>query len=801
MKNIIFKHHLIRIIYAVVLTFYIVGNASAQEIDFTVLEQKWIEEHPVIEVSGGSEAPPIQFIRNDQAYGYSIDYMKLVAEKAGLKFNFVNEERWTDSYEKIKNREIDIIHSISQTEERDEFLNFTQPYIDYHFSYFGPKGSAPINSIKDLQGKRIGVIDGWATTKIYQKDFPHLNLIYQTSQLDGLYELKNGSIDVFILQEPAGNYLIEQNFITGLEVVGKKFIPISGTEEELRLAVHKDLPLLHDILRKATSAITENEKNNLLNKWKIDKDEDIGLTDEEKNWLFLHKTIRVATDPDAPPIAFIDQNGDISGISGEYLKIISKKLNVDFQWIKNKTLSQGIISLKKGEADILSAVATTPERAEFLNFSDSYLEMVNVIFARSDNTAFGSLESLSGHTLSQVENFANTEYLKQNYPNIKLIKVKTVVEALHLLNDGKVDAYMGNIPTVASAIASENFVQIVVVGETLFRPKVSVATRKDLPLLASSIQKAMRSITDIEHTEISQKWLALKIEQVESYNLLWKVITVAFIILTFFFIWNSSLRSEITRRKKAEINLRLSQQEAERANSAKSAFLANMSHEIRTPLNAIIGFSEIMSSGIFGKIENDRYIEYLNDINTSGTHLATVIDDILDLSKIEAGKWKLKETDFSLNKCIKSAVDMFKLLAKRKNIDLSSHFATNCTDLTIRGDQHCIKRAIINLLSNATKFTNNGGTITCKISLNDKGDVLMEINDTGIGIPSERLDHVLNPFGQIQDNEYLNEEGTGLGLSIVKNLIELHDGNFTLKSEINVGTQAIISIPAIRVYG
>ncbi len=314
----------------------------------------------------------------------------------------------------------------------------------------------------------------------------------------------------------------------------------------------------------------------------------------------------------------------------------------------------------------------------------------------------------------------------------------------------------------------------------------------------------------------------MKVETKQDYGLVWKIIVASLSVVSVILIWAISLQREVIRREIVEKQLLLSQAEAEKAkteaeksqvkaeksqveaelaNAAKSTFLANMSHEIRTPLNAIIGFSEVMISGIYGEITQPKYKEYLQDITNSGQHLATVINDILDLSKIEAGKWHLKEQDFDLEICIKDAFKMLKSGAAQKKILLSIVKDIASNQVTITGDMHSIKRTIINLLSNSVKFTNVGGAVICRISQNDDQSIMIEIKDNGIGIPHHRLQHVLNPFEQIQEAHDLNEEGTGLGLSIVQKLIELHDGTFTLESEEGVGTSAMITIPAYRVLG
>jgi two-component system cell cycle sensor histidine kinase PleC len=236
---------------------------------------------------------------------------------------------------------------------------------------------------------------------------------------------------------------------------------------------------------------------------------------------------------------------------------------------------------------------------------------------------------------------------------------------------------------------------------------------------------------------------------------------------------------------------------AEAANIAKSRFLAQMSHELRTPLNAILGFSEVMKSEVFGPHAVPTYKEYASDIHNSGVHLLNLINEILDLSRIEAGRYELNEEAVSLPQIVEDCHHLLKLRAKNRGITIQEVFEPELPRLW--ADERAIRQICLNLLSNAIKFTPQGGEIWLKVGWTASGGQYMTVKDTGSGIPEEEIPIVLASFGQGSNAIKSAEQGTGLGLPIAKSLVDLHGGTFTLKSKLREGTEVIVTLPSERV--
>ncbi|MBU0972423.1 MAG: transporter substrate-binding domain-containing protein, partial [Proteobacteria bacterium] len=639
---------------------------------------------------------------------------------------------------------------------------------------------------KDLAYRRVALVNGYPFSKKIRLDIPLAIPVTVDSPLEGLTAVSMNKADAYVGVLGVNTYLISQNGLANLKVAGH----YDGEKTGQRLGIRKDWPILEQIISEALQAIPSEKTSAIFQKW-VPIPTDIRqiqlktfLSDTEKQWILDHPVIRVCADPDWAPVEFADKRGHYSGISMEYLELMEKYLGIDFMMTDIKDWHQGFDLLEQGSVDMFSAIMETESRKDSLLFTTSYLEIPIVIFTGQNMNYIGSLAELLGEKVCVVNGSAAEEIFKEKHPYLDLVLAKNTEEALGMLERKKAVAFVGDILTTGYYIGKLKTTTIKVAGKTPYSAKLSMAVSKEMAPLKNIMDKFFDLLPESEKNEVYKKWISIQYEHGTDVSLLLKILIPILFVLLLFVYWVNRLKLEIHKRQQTEKELTLARQEAEKANQTKSIFLANMSHEIRTPMNAILGYSQLLNRD--PKLTGDQK-KNLQTINKSGEHLLNLINDILELSKIEAGKYKLEPVVFDLFDLLNDIEVMFTIRTKEKGLAFDIRRSGDLAQF-ITADQGKMRQILINLMGNAVKFTQKGSIRLSVRSRPQNQDLslVFELEDTGPGISKGNLERIFGSFEQAGDT--CVEGGTGLGLAISRKYARLMAGDITVKSHENKGS-------------
>ncbi len=577
------------------------------------------------------------------------------------------------------------------------------------------------------------------------------------------------------------------------------------------------------------------------------------LTPQERLWLDTHRTVNVGIDPDFYPLEKFDSEGRYTGIGPDYLRILQKMTGLTFHVMPPADWTDTTDLATNKKVDMYIAAAETRHRARYMLFTPSYIVLPGIIVTRQPSpdsrdplADIDNIKGLAGKHVAVVNRYSWHDFLLEQHPEIIPVVVKNTLEGLQKVAFGEVDAMIDYQFNITEKISNSGIRNLRVAGVIDAPYGHAFGIRKDWPELHSIITKALEQITPEERRIIAQKWLQPYEKKTFSKQTLWMMLFAAevlFTVFAFVLYWNFSLKRQVSRRTeqlnqelikydRAEKELResramleqsnlelehrvnertrdlqtinaelqLAKEAADAATTAKSQFLANISHEIRTPLHGIMAFAELALLK-----EKTPPHRYLRAILQSSRALLEIINDLLDVSKIEAGHLELEQAPFMLDDVVHHVCTVAMHNAQAGGIELIVDMDPHM-QLALIGDAGRLQQIIMNLVTNAVKFTGPGGQICVTLKqahaepLPSEPDqqrvrIICFVRDTGVGIAPESLDQLFQPFRQVDASTTRRHGGTGLGLCICRQLVEMMDGEIWVESEPNVGSTFAFSVP------
>jgi len=531
---------------------FICIDTLAITIELTNEEKNFIKQNPIVTIGMLSKFSPFSYYTKDTPIGFEHDLLKIVSKKTGLQFK-KKLHSWPIIYDDFKNKKLDIITGISYKPERDSFVNFTKSYYDIPIIIFVQDSFHNYKDILSLKGKKLGIIKDVFYVKELQA-IEGLNLIYYEDYEQLTKDLAYGKIDALVQNLPTINYLIKKNAYINLKLAGELVLP-NIKSEDLRFGLQKNKPELQSIFEKAMASITDEEIERLKNKWigpiKEYKGQHIELDTSEIAYLDI-KTIKFCINPAGLPFEGLDKDGKHIGMSKSYYGLFENMLSAKFQLVSSNTWDESIKLLKEHKCDMLAFSMKTPDREQYLNFTDYYLDVPLVIAAKINVPFINNLFDLKNEKIGITKGDAFVKILKRKYPSLQLVEVTDIHEGLEKVQNGQLFGYIDALSSIGYQFQSKYIGELKIAGKLLENLELSIAINKNEPLLLPILQKVINSISDDVHRNIFHQSIPIKYEKIVNYDSLWKISLAAILLISLIIYWNTQILKANKLLKKAK---------------------------------------------------------------------------------------------------------------------------------------------------------------------------------------------------------------------------------------------------------
>lgn len=759
----------------------------------------YLDRREHLKIGVPTRQQPLSWLRRDGTMaGVLPDYARLLGEKLDVRIELVPGETLAQEAA-LRVGQLDALITVRGPGAPGTTLRWSDPLTPVRYGLFTDQQNAAVRSLSDLEKKRVALITG----DDYQYDL--LESVETFSPVPvrtvraGIGRIRIESADALIAPMPVVMDYLSSSGISGIGPVQE----FDGRPADAVLAFEPNNVRLQRIINSAIAAIDIEESREIRRRWlgALDAAEDQParpmLTEAERAWLRRNPDLRVAFRSDWPPFEYLEDDRP-TGLVPDLTTALAEDLEIRFDRRTLDDWSDAERMLEEGELDILPGLPRTPRRENRFDFTRAYLSLPIALVIRDEGRFIGDLRELQDERVGVVRQHASHEYLLINHPELNLFPVESVRDGLLNLSNGDIDVMVTHIPAVSDTVAKLGLSNLRITSITPYEYEMRMAVRPEDRTLLQILNKGLAGVSGDTMDTIKNRWIQLNREQGMDYTVVRRVVLIAVVVVLIFLYWNRKLSREVDERIRSENALRVSEdelrdakqraealaREAESASRAKSEFLANMSHEIRTPMNAVMGYSELLE----GSVTDQRQRGYIESIKAGSRSLLTLINDILDLSRIEAGKMRLEFGPLDLQRLLEDVRRIFDMRARAKGLDLTVSVEDGMPTAMVL-DETRVRQVLFNLVGNAIKFTASGDvSVIARTERpvdgteSDGCRLVIDVRDTGIGVPSDQQTRIFDAFEQQEGQSNRQYGGTGLGLAISRKLARMMGGELSMQS-------------------
>ena len=579
----------------------------------TQKELAFVQEHPLLRVQNERNWAPFNFRENASAKGYGVDYIKLLATKAGFRLKFIPGHTWSSYLKMLHEKQLDVITSMKITPQRENYALFVQEPTAKLFHAILQREGSEFKTLSDLEGKSVSIVKGYFQEQLIKEHFPKITIVYAKDEIEAMRLVAEKKVDASINYYCVFAYNIKKHsFVTlySIALEHEEYFP--STKQYI--GIRNDWEPLKVILDKAQQSMSEKELHQLRAMWLNElQDKNTRLTQNERDYIKEKKIIRFCSDLNWMPFEKIE-NGQYIGINSDFLERISQQFGLTFKAVETHSWQEGLEFIKTNRCDFLSTPIHMHQHEDFLNFSSVYLSTALVVTTRSSAFYMHSLQSINSEKIGIVKDYAFEQVLRKDNPNINLVYVENAYEGMKAVDEGKIYAYIDTLESSFYQLRTNSFSGLKISGELEEKIKLSFAVKKDDNILFDILEKGLNSISKKERKEIYDRWVYTVVERID-YSLIRNII-IAFILILLLFAYRYKLTLNYTNKLK-EVNKELEKLNLQLETLAQTDQLTKISnrrfldltleHGIKHALRYKTALSIILIDIDFFKNVNDTY--------------------------------------------------------------------------------------------------------------------------------------------------------------------------------------------------
>ncbi len=534
--------------------FMFLSAINSIAIELTAVEEAYLAQNPIIKVHNEKDWPPFNFYENDKPQGISVDVIKRIASLTGLQIEFVTGPSWSEFLDMMDNKSIDVMLNIVDLPERRNKFQFTTEYAKSLTGIFTTSENSGIYfDFSDLYGKTVAIPSGFDLEITVPKYHPQINVLLVEDIISCIEAVRSGDADAFMEEIGVVDYITSQNMV--LDVRLSFQVEDDPFVSNLNIATTHENDILHGILQKGLNAIPGQELNEIRKKWLLQAHEIyernmVNLSVAEKEYLYKDRSVSICVDPSWPPLDFIDESGNHSGLAADLINKLASRLGVTLNLIPTNTWEDTLNFVEHGYCEVIPLMNETDKAREYMDFSQAYFNFATVIATRDDASFIGGYSELYGKKVALQSYFFITEFIREHHPQIEIVEVENTEAALKLVSEQKVFATIDGLPTIVNTIEKLALENVKIVGSVPQENQMKLGIRKGNDVLLSIFEKGIASLTEKEKIGLYKKWFDIEVSN-EFYNksFIIKVIAGLCVVLLFL-LWRQLTLSAHTKKLK-----------------------------------------------------------------------------------------------------------------------------------------------------------------------------------------------------------------------------------------------------------